>query len=71
MIKQEFINGLIKTYAEKDGVRYKIHKVGTEEYYDEAIDLLNGDRILKNLPPYTYEETDILVEEEKEETINE
>ena len=66
MIKQEFINGLIKTYAEKDGVRYKIHKVGTEEYYDEAIDLTNEVRIEKGLEPYYYEETNIIVEEDIE-----
>lgn len=33
----------------------KIHKIGTEEIYDEAIDVEGA--------PYTYEETDIPVED--------
>lgn len=37
---------------------YKIHKVGTDSYYNEAIDIENA--------PYKYEETDIPIEKEKE-----
>ncbi len=39
---------------------YQIRKVGTDSYYDEAIDIENA--------PYKYEETNILIEkiEEKE-----
>lgn len=50
MIKTEnvTINGLnlIHTFSDAD---YKIHKVGTEEIYDEAIDVIGHS--------YTYEET--------------
>lgn len=50
---------LYRTYSDAD---MKIKKVGTEEVYDEAIDIEGA--------PYTYEETDIpieVVEEEPEE----
>ena len=50
MIKTEnvTINGLnlIHTFSDAD---YKIHKVGTEEIYDEAVDVIGN--------PYIYEET--------------
>jgi hypothetical protein len=50
MIKTEnvSINGLslIRTYSDLD---YKIHKIGTTEVYDEAIDVVGN--------PFTYEET--------------
>lgn len=50
MIKTEkvTINGLnlIRTFSDAD---YKIHKVGTAEIYDEALDVIGH--------PYTYEET--------------
>ena len=36
---------------------YMIHKIGTEEYYAEAIDVENA--------PWSYEETDIPVDEEE------
>ena len=36
---------------------YMIHKIGTEEYYSEAIDVENA--------PWSYEETDIPVDEEE------
>ena len=58
MVKRE----LFKT--REDGVRLyrsysdenkRIHKVGTEEKYDEAIDIENA--------PYVYEETDELIEQ--------
>lgn len=47
--------GLYKTYS-ADG--YKIRKVGTDEVYDEAIDIETA--------PYEYEETDIKVEPHEE-----
>jgi hypothetical protein len=37
---------------------YKIHKIGTEEYYDEAIDVENT--------PFKYEETTIPIEQPEE-----
>lgn len=50
MIKIEsvIINGLnlIHTFSDTD---YKIHKIGTTEIYDEAVDIVGH--------PYTYEET--------------
>ena len=59
MIVKEFYG------ARKDGVNLyrnysdqnlKIRKVGTEEIYDEAIDV--------EFAPYTYEETDLPIEQE-------
>lgn len=59
MIKNEFyitrtdgVN-LYRTYSDSN---LKIRKVGTEEIYDEAIDVENA--------PFTYEETDIPVDSE-------
>ena len=46
---------LFKTYSD---INHYIRKVGTEEVYSEAIDVENA--------PYTYEETDIPIEEEKD-----
>lgn len=43
---------LYRTYSD---ARVKIRKVGTEEVYDEAIDIENA--------PFTYEETSELIEE--------
>jgi hypothetical protein len=66
MIVKEFFRtredgvNLYRNYSDAD---VKIKKVGTEEIYDEAIDVEGA--------PYTYEETDIpieIVEEEGEET---
>ena len=48
---------LYRTYSDAD---MKIRKVGTEEVYDEAIDVEGA--------PYTYEETDIPIEVVEEET---
>lgn len=59
MIKKEFYKtrsdgvNLYKTYSDKG---YLIKQVETGELYQEAIDIENA--------PYTYEETDILIEEE-------
>ena len=48
---------LYRTYSDAD---MKIRKVGTDEVYDEAIDVEGA--------PYTYEETDIPIEVVEEET---
>jgi hypothetical protein len=49
--RQDGVN-LFRTYSDEDK---QIRKVGTDEVYDEAIDIENA--------PYTYEETDIRIEE--------
>ena len=48
---------LYRTYSDAD---MKIRKVGTDEVYDEAIDIEGA--------AYTYEETDIPIEVVEEET---
>lgn len=50
---------LYRTYSDAN---FKIHKVDTNEIYDEAIDVENA--------PYTYEETDELIEIPTEEDLN-
>ena len=63
MVVKEFFRtredgvNLYRTYSDAD---MKIRKVGTEEVYDEAIDVEGA--------PYTYEETDIPIEVVEEET---
>lgn len=58
MIKREFYKtrkdgvNLYKTYSDEN---YKIRKIGTDEVYDEAIDVEDA--------PYEYEETTEKVEE--------
>lgn len=49
--RQDGVN-LFRTYSDEGK---QIRKVGTDEVYDEAIDIENA--------PYTYEETDIRIEE--------
>lgn len=49
---------LYRTYSDAD---LKIHKVGTDEIYDEAIDIEGA--------PYTYEETDMPIEVEPDPTV--
>ena len=51
---------LYRTYSDKN---YKILQVETEIQYDKAIDIENA--------PYTYEETDVLIElpDEKSKTL--
>lgn len=44
---------LYKTYSDE---QFIIHKIGTEEYYEEAIDIENA--------PYEYEETEEKIKEE-------
>jgi hypothetical protein len=57
MVKTEFYRtredgvNLYRTYSDAD---LKIRKVGTDEIYDEAIDIEGA--------PYTYEETDMPIE---------
>ena len=46
---------LYRTYSDEDFI---IKKVGTEEFYSEAIDVENA--------PYTYEETEEKIEREEE-----
>lgn len=59
MIKREFYKtrsdgvNLYKTYSDNN---YRIKQKETGNIYDEAIDIENA--------PYTYEETDMLIEEE-------
>ena len=61
MIVKEFYTqrkdgvNLYRTYSDAD---LKIRKVGTDEIYDEAIDIEGA--------PYTYEETDMPIEIEEE-----
>lgn len=63
MIVKEFFRtredgvNLYRTYSDAD---MKIRKVGTDEVYDEAIDVEGA--------AYTYEETDIPIEVVEEET---
>ena len=45
---------------------YKVHKIDTNEYYDDAFDLINEKRIEVGLKPYYYEETNIVVENKEE-----
>lgn len=62
MIVKEFYEtredgvNLYRTYSDAD---LKIRKVGTDEIYDEAIDIDGA--------PYSYEETDIPIETETDE----
>ena len=61
MIVREFYKtradgvNLYRTYSD---VNFVIHKIDTEEYYSEAIDIDGA--------PYTYEETDELIERKDE-----
>ena len=62
MIKIEFFKErkdgikLFRTYSDEG---YKIQKVGTDEIYDEAIDIENNN--------YTYKETDVNIVKEIDE----
>lgn len=61
MIKREFYreteNG-IKLYKTYSDLNFMIKKIGTEELYEEAIDIENSN--------FEYEETDIPIEAEEE-----
>lgn len=52
MIVTEILEGLKNTYSDEG---YYIQKVGTDEIYDEAYDLIDA--------PYTYFETETLIED--------
>ena len=56
MIKAEVLEQFKKTTSDSG---YKIRKVGTNEVYDEAYDLLTSE--------YEYEETDELIAENEQE----
>lgn len=53
LTREDGIN-LYKTYSDQN---FMIHKIGTEEVYDVAIDVENA--------PYTYEETNEKIEQEE------
>ena len=58
MIKREFYkerNDGVKLYRTYSDENFKIQKVGTDEIYDEAIDIETSN--------FTYEETDEKIEE--------
>ena len=61
MIVREFYKtrkdevNLYRTYSDE---QYMIRKIGTDEIYDEAIDVENA--------PYEYEETDVKIERSEE-----
>lgn len=61
MIRKEFYQtredgiNLYRTYSDE---KYRIRKIGTNEIYDEAIDIEGSD--------YRYEETDEKIEDEEE-----
>lgn len=65
IIQEKLTNSLMKTYAETNGKRFYIKKIGTNEFYDIAIDLSNDVRVSKGLPIYQYEETTQEIETEK------
>ena len=56
MIKIEVLEQFKKTYSDEN---FLIRKIGTNEIYSEAYDLLTSE--------YEYEETDILITENEEE----
>ena len=56
MVQVIIHNGTKKTYSDSG---LKIRKIGTNEIYDEAVDLTEK--------AYEYEETDILIEQQIEE----
>ena len=61
MIKREFYkerNDGVKLYKTYSDENYRIQKVGTNEIYDEAIDVENA--------PFEYEETEEKIETEEE-----
>lgn len=60
MLIKEFYttrNDGVSLYRSYSDAKMMIHKIGTEEYYAEAIDVENA--------PWSYEETDIPVDEEE------
>ena len=62
MIKKEFYKTRtdgVNLYITYSDLGLKIRKIGTDEVYDEAIDVENA--------PYEYEETEELIEETEQE----
>lgn len=59
LAREDGIN-LYRTYSDAN---FQIRKVGTNEIYDEAVDVEGA--------PYTYEETDILIPIAEEEQLEE
>lgn len=53
LTREDGVN-LYKTYSDQN---FMIHKIGTEEIYDEAIDIESA--------PYEYEETDEKIEQDE------
>lgn len=53
LTREDGVN-LYKTYSDQN---FMIHKIGTEEIYDEAIDVENA--------PYIYEETDEKIKQDE------
>ena len=66
MVKTEFYRtredgvNLYRTYSDE---QYMIRKIGTDELYEEAVDVENA--------PYEYEETDIKIEIIEENVVSE
>lgn len=67
MIIEEINNNLIKRYSDKF---VKILNTTTMQEYDEAVDLVNEERIRRGLEPYTYIETSNEIDKEEQPTNN-
>lgn len=63
MIIEEINNGLVRRYSDKF---VKILNTTTMQEYDEAIDLINEDRIRRGLEPYIYIETSNEIDKEEQ-----
>lgn len=63
MIIEEINNNLIKRYSDKF---VKILNTTTMQEYDEAVDLINEERIRRGLEPYNYIETDNEIDKEEQ-----
>ena len=46
--------------------KYYLHKIGTDEYYPDPVDVKNEKRIELGLKPYEYEISDKLIEQDAE-----
>ena len=62
MIIEEINNNLIKRYSDKF---VKILNTTTMQEYDEAVDLINEERIRRGLEPYYYVETSNEIDKEE------
>ena len=63
MIIEEIDNNLIKRYSDKF---VKILNTTTMQEYDEAVDLINEERIRRGLEPYIYIETNNEIDKEEQ-----